>query len=77
MTLSLSSLADRDTGNAGAAPGDRGMAGVLGNLAYAAIRPLRYRICYHRIFGELARLDDDVLHDIGLPRRDIGTYSRQ
>ena len=33
MTLSLSSLADRDTGNAGAAPGDRGMAGVLGNLA--------------------------------------------
>jgi uncharacterized protein YjiS (DUF1127 family) len=32
---------------------------------------------YHKIFGELAPLDDDVLHDIGLPRWDIGTYARQ
>jgi uncharacterized protein YjiS (DUF1127 family) len=77
MTLSLSSLADRDAGRAGAAPGDRGMAGTLRNLAYAAIRPLRYRMHYHKIFGELAPLDDDVLHDIGLARWDIGTYARQ
>jgi len=77
MILSLSSLADRDTGHAGAAPGDRGMAGALANLAYAAIRPLRYRMRYHKTSGELAPLDDDVLHDIGLARWDIGTYARQ
>ena len=65
MTLSLRSLADRVTGHAGAAPGDRGMAGALANLAYAAIRPLRYRMHYQRILGELARLDDDLLSDIG------------
>ena len=77
MTLSLRSLADRVTGHAGAAPGDRGMAGALANLAYAAIRPLRYRMHYQRILGELARLDDDVLSDIGLARWDIGTYAHQ
>jgi uncharacterized protein YjiS (DUF1127 family) len=32
---------------------------------------------YHKIFGELASLDDDVLHDIGLARWDIGTYAHQ
>src|SRR6516164_6314150 len=77
MTLSLSSLADRDAGRAGAAPGDRGMAGTLRNLAYAAIRPLRYRMHYHKIFGELASLDDEVLYDIGLARWDIGTYAHR
>ena len=77
MTLSLSSLADRVTGHAGAAPGDRGIAGALANLAYAAIRPLRHRMHYQRILGELARLDDDVLSDIGLARWDIGIYAHQ
>ena len=77
MTLSLSSSADRDTGHAGAAPGGPGMAGALGNLAYVAIRPLRYRMHYHKIFGELASLDDVVLHDIGLAPWDIGTYAHQ
>ena len=77
MTLSLRSLADRVTGHAGAAPGDRGMAGALANLAYAAIRPLRYRMHYQRILGELARLDDNVLSDIGLARWDIGIYAHQ
>src|SRR6516162_3813479 len=77
MTLSLSSLADRDTGHAGAQPGDRGVAGALRNLAYAAIRPLRYRMHYHKILGELASLDDVVLHEIGLAPWDIGTYAHQ
>jgi uncharacterized protein YjiS (DUF1127 family) len=53
------------------------MTGALANLAYAAIRPLRYRMHYQRILGELAPLDDDVLSDIGLPRWDIGTYAHQ
>jgi uncharacterized protein YjiS (DUF1127 family) len=46
-------------------------------LAYAAIRPLRYRLHYRRIFGELAPLDDDVLRDIGLEPWDIETYAHQ
>ena len=41
MTLKLSSLADRGAGHAGPAPGDRGIVSALGDLAYAAIRPLR------------------------------------
>src|SRR6516164_2383369 len=32
---------------------------------------------YHEIVGELAPPDDYVLHDIVLPRWDIGTYASQ
>jgi uncharacterized protein YjiS (DUF1127 family) len=77
MTQSLNSFANHNADRAGAAPGDRGVAGALRNLAYAAIRPLRYRMHYHKIFGELASLDDEVLHDIGLAPWDIGTYAHQ
>ena len=77
MTQSFDSVANHNADHAGAAPGDRGVAGALRNLAYAAIRPLRYRMHYHKIFGELASLDDVVLHDIGLAPWDIGTYAHQ
>ena len=77
MPQSLNNLVQRDAGHAGLSPGDRSVAGALRNMAHAAIRPLRYRMHYHKIFGELAPLDDDVLHDIGLARWDIGTYARQ
>ena len=77
MPQSLNNLVQRDAGHAGLSPGDRSVAGALRNMAHAAIRPLRYRMHYHKIFGELASLDDDVLHDIGLARWDIGTYAHQ
>jgi len=77
MTQSLSSLAHHNADHEAAQPGDRGVADALRNLAYAAIRPLRYRMHYHKICGELASLDDVVLHDIGLAPWDIGTYAHQ
>ena len=77
MTQNFNSVANHNADHAGAAPGDRGVAGALRNLAYAAIRPLRYRMHYHKIFGELASLDVEVLHDIGLAPWDIGTYAHQ
>ena len=76
MTRIFGSLANDGAGHIGAAPVDHGLASTLGNLAYAVIRPLRYRMLYYRILGDLTRLDDDVLRDIGLARRDIGTYAR-
>jgi len=75
MTLSLGSLVNDGMDHIDAAPADYERAGALGNLAYAAIRPLRYRMLYHRVVGDLEWLDDDVLRDIGLPRWDIGTYA--
>jgi len=76
MTLTLSSLANGGTERIGAAPADHGLAGALKNLAYAAIRPLRYRMLYDKIIGDLMPLDDEVLNDIGLARWDIATYAR-
>ena len=76
MTLTLSSLANGGTERIGAAPADHGLAGALKNLAYAAIRPLRYRMLYNKIIGDLMPLDDEVLTDIGLARWDIATYAR-
>src|SRR5215469_9731676 len=61
MTQSFNSAANHNADREGATPGDRGVAGALRNLAYAAIRPLRYRMHYQKIFGELASLDDEVL----------------
>ena len=76
MTLTLSSLANDGTERIGAAPADHGLAGALNDLAYAAIRPLRYRMLYNKIIGDLMPLDDEVLNDIGLARWDIATYAR-
>ena len=75
MTLTLSSLANEGTERIGAAPADHGLAGALNDLAYAAIRPLRYRMLYNKIIGDLMPLDDEVLTDIGLARWDIATYA--
>jgi uncharacterized protein YjiS (DUF1127 family) len=77
MTQSFNSFANRDADHAGSATADLRVAGALRNLAYAAIRPLRYRRHYHRILGDLARLDDVVLRDIGLDPWDIETYAHR
>jgi uncharacterized protein YjiS (DUF1127 family) len=55
--------------------GEHGLAGAIKNLAYAAIRPLRYQMLYNWIVGDLAQLDDNTLCDIGLPRREIRSYA--
>jgi uncharacterized protein YjiS (DUF1127 family) len=77
MTQSLNSYANRDTGYADPIAGDRSVADALRNLAYAAIRPLGYRRHYQRILGDLARLDDVVLRDIGLEPWDIETHAHR
>ena len=77
MTQSLSSSTHHNTDHPSAAPDDLSLADALRSLAHAAFRPLQYRMHYHKIFGELASLDDDVLHDIGLARWDIGGYAHQ
>jgi uncharacterized protein YjiS (DUF1127 family) len=76
MALSVSSLANDGMDHSDAAPADHGLAGALRKLGYAAIRPLRYRMLYHRIVGDLMRLDDDVLQEIGIARWDIAAYAR-
>ena len=74
MVSTLSSLANDSTDHVGAAPANQELAGALGSLVYATIRPLRYWMLYHKIVGYLTQLDDDVLRDIGL-RLDIRTYA--
>jgi uncharacterized protein YjiS (DUF1127 family) len=75
MKLTLGSLAN-STDQTGAKPADHGLAGALGTLAYAATRPLRYRMLYHKLVGDLTRLDDEMLSEIGIARWGIGTYAR-
>ena len=77
MTQSLNSYANRDAHRADAIAGNHSVAGALGNLAYAATRRLRYRMHYRKILGELVRLDDEVLRDIGLEPWDIETYAHR
>jgi uncharacterized protein YjiS (DUF1127 family) len=76
MKLTLGSLANHSTDQIGAKPADHGLAGALGNLPYAAIRPLRYRMLYYKLVGDLTRLDDEVLSEIGIARWGIRTYAR-
>jgi len=63
MTLTLSSSANDPTEPNSAARAEHGLAGAIENLAYAAIRPLRYQMLYNWIIGDLAQLDDNTLCD--------------
>jgi uncharacterized protein YjiS (DUF1127 family) len=57
-------------------PAGRGLAGALSDLAYAAVRPPRYRLHYRKVVRDLAWLDDGMLHDIGLARWEIASHAR-
>jgi len=75
MTPTLSSSANDPTEPISATRAEHGLAGAIKNLAYAAIRPLRYQMHYNWIVGDLAQLDDNTLCDIGLARREIRSYA--